>query len=196
MRATVLLVPLLLAVGEACNPFTETGGLGDILRGISVGLVSLQGAPPEQGYFGSDCYRDTDTLASKLSLFYSSLSALSLPSALAPLLYLNQLFVDASHVMQTCNALNFIGQVALRTRHLSGLTGFLYTLADEVLSNGLMRQAAEQMAENQVPCLQYGFDIGVIVSEGLNYRAPYYDQVARVFNLNITNVNLNTTLLY
>jgi hypothetical protein len=72
MKASLALFCFLLTVIMGCDVFEETGGLGEALRGIAIGVVDMQGAPAPDDYEGSDCFRDMDKLAKKLTLIYDS----------------------------------------------------------------------------------------------------------------------------
>jgi hypothetical protein len=97
----------------------------------------------------SDCYKDTYRLADKLVLLHDSITSFSTSSAVAPLMYLNQLFIDTSSAMQSCNTVTLIKQFTARTSELSGFFNLLFTLAYGALQiNSPIRASMEALHGN------------------------------------------------
>lgn len=132
------------------------------MRGFSLGIVD--NSSPTLNLTGSDCYKDTNVLANKIVLIYQSIIGVTVKTIVTPLMYTNQLFVDLSHSLESCASLTMISQFTARTSNLSGLFGFLFTLAYDIYSNGTAFSAVLDIIGMQSSCIQVGTGIGTITS--------------------------------
>jgi hypothetical protein len=97
MKVTILiLISLMHSLTMACDPFSMRG-IPDIVRGYAISIVDTTA-----NQTNTDCYKDSDRLATKLTIFYTSFGNLSRDTWIDPLKYSNQLVVDLSNHMQSC----------------------------------------------------------------------------------------------
>lgn len=171
----LMLTVLLLKVCMGCNIW-NTKGLPDVLRGYSYRIVSTSVNQTQ-----TDCYKDTERLANKITLILTTLGHLGNNSLIYPLKLSNQLFVDLSNQMQSCSAITLIKQFNTRTSKMSGLFDLIFTIVYELAFNGQAYSTfVNNIQEKGTPCVLVGADIAVIVSQMLSYRAPVVDSLKMV----------------
>ena len=103
-----------------------------------------------------------------------------------PLKYSNQLLVDFSNQMQSCSATRLIKQFETRTSHLSGFFDFLFGIGYEIYAEGIILKAFNNViyAGATLSCVDYGKEIGILISELFNYKSPVNDPLKMVKKFN------------
>ena len=171
---------MLIPIVYTCNPLT-TIGIPDIIRGYAVGIVDTT-----VNQTLTDCYIDSDRLGRKMSIFYNSFVNLSRNTMIDPLKYSNQLFVDLSNQMQSCNVVTLIKQIETRSSHLSGFFDFIFSTSYEIFTDGSLARAFQTIINggSTLTCAEYGTAIGILVSKIFNYKSPVNDPLKSVKKFN------------
>ena len=171
----ILILSIMTGLALGCNTFA---GLPDILRGYAYSIVNTQ-----VNQTHTDCYKDTDRLATKITAIYSAVANIGSLSLIEPMKLSNQLVVDLSNHMQSCSTITLIKQFSSRTSTMSGLFDMIFSFCYEVALNGKAYSTfINHLTEPGTPCILVGADIGTIISEMFSYKAPEEDRLKLVRN--------------
>lgn len=177
MRLTILTLLLLMGIikaqTDACQSIFQD--LPSVLLGYTLALQ------PNPNDVNTECVQKTMKCANRVEMILDSIfGVLTTSNYMEPLTYSNQLMVDISDAFVACKYSTLVRQTKLKFTTLGGLFSVVFTIVYSGITKDRLHWAAQDLLDTE-SCFQYGYDVGVLVSEILSYQVDnvYFNQLQK-----------------